>query len=243
MIGTTLGACCVLFMKKQISEKVQRILSGFAAGVMVAASVWSLLIPSIEYSSHMGNLAFVPAAAGLMAGIVFLKILDYIIPMVQSGKNGEGLPKSTILVMSVTIHNIPEGMAVGVAYAGCLSGKSEFTLAAAFVLSIGIAIQNFPEGSIISMPLKARGLKTSKALAAGILSGAVEPVGAFLTIVAASFIVPVLPYMLSFAAGAMLCVVIEELIPEMTEGRKSNAGTLAFTMGFCIMMTLDVALG
>lgn len=245
IIGTSLGAGCVLFMKKQISSKTQRVLSGFAAGVMVAASVWSLLLPSIDYASHMGNWAFVPASVGFLLGIVFLQALDRIIPMVQCRDGGEisRLPKTTVLVMSVTLHNIPEGMAVGVAYAGYLSGKSEFTLAAALVLSIGIAIQNFPEGSIISMPLKAQGMNKGKAFGIGVLSGIVEPIGAFLTILAASIVVPVLPYFLSFAAGAMFYVVVEELIPEMTQGSRSNIGTMAFTIGFCIMMMLDVALG
>ncbi len=244
-IGTSLGSGCVLFMKKQLSSKVQRLLSGFAAGVMVAASVWSLLLPSIEYASDMGKWAFIPAAVGFLFGIVFLQVLDRIIPMVQkqSVPSDGRLYKTTMLIFSVTLHNIPEGMAVGVAYAGYLSGRSEFTLAAALVLSVGIAIQNFPEGSIISMPLKAQGASKAKSFLIGVLSGVVEPIGAFITIIAASIIVPVLPYLLSFAAGAMFYVVVEELIPEMAQGKSSNTGTLAFTVGFCIMMMLDVALG
>ncbi len=244
-IGTAIGAGCVLFLKRQLSDKTQRILSGFAAGVMVAASVWSLLLPAIDYASDMGKLAFIPAAAGFLIGILFLQILDRIIPVLQKRtEKSEGrMDKTIMLVLSVTLHNIPEGMAVGVAYAGYLSGKSEFTLAAALVLSLGIAIQNFPEGSIISMPLKAQGMSKGKALSIGILSGVVEPAGALLTIIAASIVVPVLPYMLSFAAGAMFYVVVEELIPEMIQDKRSNTGTLAFTAGFCVMMMLDVALG
>lgn len=244
-IGTALGAGCVLFMKRQLSDKIQRILSGFAAGVMVAASVWSLLLPSIDYASDMGKWAFVPAAVGFVLGIIFLQVLDRLIPKMQkqAAESENKISRNTMLVLSVTLHNIPEGMAVGVAYAGYLSGKSEFTLAAAIVLSVGIAIQNFPEGSIISMPLKAQGKSKMKSFAIGVLSGIVEPIGAFITIMAASIVVPVLPYLLSFAAGAMFYVVVEELIPDMIQERRSDIGTLAFTIGFCIMMTLDVALG
>ncbi len=211
----------------------------------MAASVWSLLLPSIEYASDMGKWAFVPAAAGFLLGIIFLQVLDRIIPMVQkqSVPSDGRIYKTTMLVLTVTLHNIPEGMAVGVAYAGYLSGKSEFTLAAAIVLSVGIAIQNFPEGSIISMPLKAQGKTKYNSFLTGVVSGVVEPIGALLTIAAASVIVPILPYLLSFAAGAMFYVVVEELIPDMTQGKNSNFATLAFTIGFCIMMTLDVALG
>lgn len=232
-------------MKNQMSDRVQRILSGFAAGVMVAASVWSLLLPSIEYSAHMGKWAFVPAAVGFLLGIALLQMLDRIVRRVQkqSEETDSSMCKTVMLVLSVTLHNIPEGMAVGVAYAGYLSGKSEFTLAAALVLSLGIAIQNVPEGSIISMPLKAGGMSRVKALGIGVLSGVVEPVSALLTILAAGIIVPVLPYLLSIAAGAMFFVVVEELIPDMSQGCRSNAATQAFTVGFCIMMILDVALG
>ncbi len=223
----------------------QRILAGFAAGVMVAASVWSLLLPSIDYASHMGKLAFIPATVGFLMGIAFLQTLDRIIPMVQkkAAETDREVYRTIMLVLSVTLHNIPEGMAVGVAYAGYLSGKSEFTFAAAVVLSIGIAIQNFPEGSIISMPLRAHGMSKGKAFSVGVLSGVVEPVGALVTILAASIVVPVLPYLLSLAAGAMFYVVVEELIPSIAQGSRSKAGTIAFTAGFCVMMMLDVALG
>lgn len=244
LLGTSIGAGFVLFTKGQMSDRVQRILSGFAAGVMVAASIWSLLLPSIEYSAHMGRWAFVPAAVGFLCGIVLLQILARLVRRVQirSETADSSLCKTTMLVLSVTLHNIPEGMAVGVAYAGYLTGQSEFSLAAALILSLGIAIQNVPEGSIISLPLKARGMSRPKALGIGVLSGIVEPVGALLTILAAGIIVPVLPYLLSLAAGAMFFVVVEELIPDMTRGTPSCAATQAFTVGFCIMMILDVAL-
>ena len=247
-LGTSLGAACVFFMRKTLSERVQRALTGFAAGVMVAASVWSLLIPAIEESSTMGKWSFVPAAAGFWIGILFLLALDHIIPHLHA-KSGqtEGprsrLQRTTMMVLAVTLHNIPEGMAVGVVYAGYLSGSAQITAAGALALSLGIAIQNFPEGAIISMPLRAEGMKKGSAFAGGVLSGIVEPIGAVLTIMAARLIVPALPYLLSFAAGAMLYVVVEELIPEMSQGQHSNLGTLAFAVGFSIMMALDVALG
>lgn len=245
LLGTAIGAGFVLFMRKRMSDRVQRVLSGFAAGVMVAASVWSLLLPSIEYSAHMGKWAFIPAATGFLFGIALLQMLDRIIRRVQkqSEITDSSMCRTIMLVLSVTLHNIPEGMAVGVAYAGYLSGKSEFTLAAALVLSLGIAIQNVPEGSIISMPLKAGGMSRVKALGIGVLSGIVEPASALLTILAAGVIVPVLPYLLSLAAGAMFFVVVEELIPDMSQGSPSNVTTPAFTVGFCIMMILDIALG
>jgi ZIP family zinc transporter len=247
-LGTSLGAACVFFMRKTLSERVQRALTGFAAGVMVAASVWSLLIPAIEESSTMGKWSFVPAAAGFWIGILFLLALDHIIPHLHA-KSGqtEGprsrLQRTTMMVLAVTLHNIPEGMAVGVVYAGYLSGSAQITAAGALALSLGIAIQNFPEGAIISMPLRAEGMKKGSAFAGGVLSGIVEPIGAVLTIMAARLIVPALPYLLSFAAGAMLYVVVEELIPEMSQGEHSNLGTVFFAVGFSVMMVLDVALG
>ena len=247
-LGTSLGAACVFFMRKTLSERVQRALTGFAAGVMVAASVWSLLIPAIEESSTMGKWSFVPAAAGFWIGILFLLALDHIIPHLHA-KSGqtEGprsrLQRTTMMVLAVTLHNIPEGMAVGVVYAGYLSGSAQITAAGALALSLGIAIQNFPEGAIISMPLRAEGMKKGSAFAGGVLSGIVEPIGALLTIMAARLIVPALPYLLSFAAGAMLYVVVEELIPEMSQGEHSNLGTVFFAVGFSVMMVLDVALG
>lgn len=247
-IGTTLGAACVFFMKKSLNKQIQRALTGFAAGVMTAASVWSLLIPSIEQSKKMGNWSFIPAAVGFLAGIFFLLLLDHIIPHLHmNSSQSEGpennLKKTTMLVLAVTLHNIPEGMAVGVVYAGLLSGNASITVTGALALTIGMAIQNFPEGAIISMPLRSEGLKKHKAFSYGVLSGIVEPIGAALTILAASFFVPALPYLLSFAAGAMIYVVVEELIPEMSEQPHSNIGTILFAVGFTVMMILDVALG
>ncbi len=247
-LGTALGAACVFFMKNALSDKVQRALTGFAAGVMVAASVWSLLIPAIEQSSAMGKLSFLPAAVGFWIGVLFLLALDHIIPHLHRNSSQSEGPKSqlqrtTMMVLAVTLHNIPEGMAVGVVYAGYLSGSAQITAAGALALSLGIAIQNFPEGAIISMPLRAEGMKKSRAFCGGVLSGIVEPIGAVLTILAAQFVVPALPYLLSFAAGAMLYVVVEELIPEMSQGSHSNLGTVFFAFGFSIMMVLDVALG
>ena len=247
-LGTALGAACVFFMKKALSDRVQRALTGFAAGVMVAASVWSLLIPAMEQSAGMGKWAFVPAAVGFWIGILFLLLLDHIIPHLhQNSTQAEGpksqLERTTMMVMAVTLHNIPEGMAVGVVYAGYRSGSAQITAAGALALSLGIAIQNFPEGAIISMPLRAEGMSKGRAFLGGVLSGIVEPIGAVLTILAAGLIVPALPYLLSFAAGAMLYVVVEELIPEMSEGVHSDIGTVFFAVGFSVMMVLDVALG
>lgn len=247
-LGTTLGAACVFFMKRALGNALQRILTGFAAGVMVAASVWSLLIPAIEQSSGMGRLSFVPAFAGFWIGILFLLGLDHLIPHLHAGSSqAEGpqtrLRKTTMMVLAVTLHNIPEGMAVGVVYAGLVSGSAQITAAGALALSLGIAIQNFPEGAIISMPLRAEGMSKSRAFLGGVLSGVVEPVGAVATVLAAQRIIPALPYLLSFAAGAMLYVVVEELIPEMSQGKHSNIGTISFAAGFSIMMMLDVALG
>ena len=247
-LGTTLGAACVFFMKKSLSDLVRRSLAGFAAGVMVAASIWSLLIPAIEQSEDMGKLSFLPAFIGFWVGVLFLLLLDHLIPHLHVGSNQAEGPKSklgrtTMMVLAVTLHNIPEGMAVGVVYAGFLSGNTQITAASALALSLGIAIQNFPEGAIISMPLRAEGERKGRAFLGGMLSGVVEPIGAVLTIVAAQFIIPALPYLLSFAAGAMLYVVVEELIPEMSQGRHSNLGTVFFAVGFSVMMVLDVALG
>ena len=247
-LGTSLGAACVFFMKRSLSDKVQRSLTGFAAGVMVAASVWSLLIPAIEQSSGMGSMAFLPAFIGFWIGVLFLLTLDRVIPHLHAkSRSAEGpksrLQRTTMMVLAVTLHNIPEGMAVGVMYAGFLSGSSQITAASALALSLGIAIQNFPEGAIISLPLRAEGMKKSRSFCGGVLSGVVEPIGAVLTLLAARLIIPALPYLLSLAAGAMLYVVVEELIPEMSQGEHSNIGTIFFSIGFSIMMMLDVALG
>lgn len=247
-IGTTLGAACVLFLKKEIKAVVQKGLLGFASGVMVAAAVWSLLIPSIEMSEGMGQFSFVPAAVGLVLGIGFLLLMDRIIPHLHlNSDEPEGvkstLKKSTMLVLAVTLHNIPEGMAVGVVFAGLLNNSTEITFAGAFALAIGIAIQNFPEGAIISLPLKSEGNSRKKSFLYGMTSGVVEPIAAVITILLANIVLPILPYLLAFAAGAMLYVVVEELIPEASEGEHSNIGTIGFGAGFLIMMILDVALG
>ena len=247
-LGTTLGACCVFFMRQSLGERVQRMLIGFAAGVRVAASMWSLLIPAIEQSEGLGKFAFVPAAVGFWAGILFLLSLDHVIPHLhQNSDEAEGpkgeLHRTTMMVLAVTLHNIPEGMAVGVVYAGYLAGSTQISAAGAMALSLGIAIQNFPEGAIISMPLRAEGMGKGRAFLRGMLSGIVEPIGAVLTILAARLIIPALPYLLSFAAGAMLYVVVEELIPEMSQGKHSDIGTIFFAVGFSVMMALDVALG
>ncbi len=247
-LGPSLGAACVFFMRGEMHRGVQRGLTGFASGVMVAASIWSLLIPAIEESSDWGKLAFLPAVIGFGGGILFLLFLDHIIPHLHMGaEEAEGprshLARTTMLVLAVTLHNIPEGMAVGVVLAGFLSGHGDITYASAMALSIGIAIQNFPEGAIISMPLQGAGMGKMKSFVGGMLSGAVEPVGGMLTILLTSLVVPLMPYLLSFAAGAMMYVVVEELIPEMSEGEHSDIGVLTFALGFMVMMTLDVALG
>lgn len=246
--GTTLGAACVFFMKNTLGVSIHRALAGFAAGVMVAASIWSLLIPSIEQSEHLGIFSFLPAFVGFWTGVLFLLALDNLIPHLHVGSNeAEGikskLNRTTMMVLAVTLHNIPEGMAVGVMYAGFLAGNTQITAASALALSIGIAIQNFPEGAIISMPLKDEGVSKGKAFLGGVLSGVVEPIGAVLTILISQRIIPLLPYLLSFAAGAMLYVVVEELIPEMSQGKHSNIGAVFFAVGFSLMMVLDVALG
>ena len=250
-IGTTAGAGCVFFLKNDLEAGVQRGLAGFAAGVMVAASIWSLIIPAMEQSDGMGRLAFIPAFVGFWLGILFLLLLDHIIPhlhrSIDKADQIEGpksrLTRTAMLVLAVTLHNIPEGMAVGVVYAGLVSGSANITAGAALALALGIAIQNFPEGAIISMPLYAEGKSKSKSFRLGMLSGAVEPVFGGITVLLAGLIVPAMPYLLSFAAGAMFYVVVEELIPEMSEGKHSNIGVIAFALGFSLMMALDVALG
>ena len=262
-LGTSLGAGCVFFLKNSLRDGIQRALTGFAAGVMVAASIWSLLIPAMEQAADLGRLAFFPAAVGFWLGVLFLLLLDHLIPHLhQNSLQAEGpksqLQRTTMMVLAVTLHNIPEGMAVGVVYAGYLipegmavgvvyagylAGTAQITAAGALALSLGIAIKNFPEGAIISMPLRAEGMKKGRAFWGGVLSGIVEPIGAVLTILAAGIVVPALPYLLSFAAGAMLYVVVEELIPEMSQGQHSNVGTVFFAVGFSVMMVLDVALG
>ncbi|QOV20515.1 ZIP family metal transporter [Blautia liquoris] len=249
--GTTLGAAMVFLMKKNLSEKTEKVLLGFASGVMIAASVWSLLIPSIDMAAEKYRFTWVPAAVGFMVGIFFLLLLDNIIPHLHLNTDkpegviskSEKLKKTTMLVLAVTLHNIPEGMAVGVVFAGVLTSNTLITTAGAFSLSIGIAIQNFPEGAIISMPLRSEGMSKSKSFLYGTLSGIVEPIAAVLTILLTSVIESALPYLLSFAAGAMIYVVIEELIPEAQTGEHSNIGTIGAAFGFVIMMILDVALG
>ena len=248
-IGTTAGAACVFLLKDELKPRIQKFLLGFASGVMVAASVWSLLIPAMNMAEPMGKLAFIPAAAGVLLGMAFLLILDKTIPHLHLGSDTpEGpekkLDRATMMLFAVTLHNIPEGMAVGVVFAGVVSGSSEMTVAGAIALAIGIAIQNFPEGAVISLPLKSETeMKSGKAFTYGMLSGIVEPVAAFITVLLADMITPILPYVLAFAAGSMLYVVVEELIPEANEGDHSNIGTIAFALGFVLMMVLDVALG
>ena len=249
LAGTTLGAACVFIMKKELNQLVNKALLGFASGVMIAASVWSLIIPAIDMSYNMNKFAFFPAAIGVLIGIVFMLILDKVIPHLHldndkpEGVKSEKLRKTTMLVLAVVLHNIPEGMAVGIVFAGAMSTESAITIAGAFALSIGIAIQNFPEGAIISMPLKSEGISKGKSFFYGFLSGVVEPIGAILTIVFSKALTPIMPYLLSFAAGAMIYVVVEELIPESSTGEHSNIGTIGFAIGFVLMMILDVALG
>ena len=247
-LGTVLGSAMVFLMKDKINSKVQKLLLGFASGVMIAASIWSLITPSIEMAEEQGIVSWIPAAIGFLFGIIFLLVLDSIIPHLHlNSKKPEGikakLKNTTMMVLAVTLHNIPEGMAVGVVFAGVLAQNTTITLAGAFALSIGIAIQNFPEGAIISMPLKNEGISKPKAFLYGTLSGVVEPIGAIITILLTSIVTPILPYLLSFAAGAMIYVVVEELIPESQAGEHSNIGTIGVAIGFVIMMILDVALG
>ena len=247
-LGTSAGAACVFFMRQELRLRTEILLTGFAAGVMTAASVWSLLIPAMEQSSGLGRLSFLPAVAGFWGGILFMLLLDSLIPHQHlNSDQPEGvrsrLAKTTMMVLAVTLHNIPEGMAVGAVYAGYLLGSGSMTAAAALTLSLGIAIQNFPEGAIISMPLRSAGEPKGKAFLNGVLSGIVEPAAAVLTIVFADLLVPVVPGLLGFAAGAMIYVVVEEMVPEMSAGEHSNLGVLFFSVGFTLMMTLDVALG
>ena len=247
-LGTTLGSAMVFLMKNKMNTKVQKLLLGFASGVMIAASIWSLITPSIEMAEEQGIVSWIPAAIGFLFGIIFLLVLDSIIPHLHlNSKKPEGikakLKNTTMMVLAVTLHNIPEGMAVGVVFAGVLAQNTTITLAGAFALSIGIAIQNFPEGAIISMPLKNEGMSKPKAFLYGTLSGIVEPIGAIITILLTGIVTPILPYLLSFAAGAMIYVVVEELIPESQAGEHSNIGTIGVAIGFVIMMILDIALG
>lgn len=247
-VGTTLGAGMVFLLRKEIKPTIQKALLGFASGVMIAAGVWSLLIPAIEMAEEQGKIAWIPAAVGFLLGMGFLLLLDTITPhMHLNDDKPEGpvtqLKKSTMLVLAVTLHNIPEGMAVGVVFAGLLVGDTSISMAGAMTLAIGIAIQNFPEGAIISMPLRSEGVSKGRAFWYGALSGIVEPIAAFITILLASVVVPILPYLLAFTAGAMVYVVVEELIPESQEGEHSNIGTIGVAMGFVLMMVLDVALG
>lgn len=248
LLGTTLGAACVFLLRKQLPRLVERALSGFAGGVMIAASIWSLIIPSIEASESLGQLAFMPAFIGFWSGTLFILVLDRAIPHLHlRATQAEGphtkLTRTTLLVLAVTLHNIPEGMAVGVVFAGWMTGSTTITLAAAMALAIGIALQNLPEGAIISLPLYAEGATRKRALLLGFGSGAVEPIAALITIAASSVVVTALPYLLGFAAGAMVYVVVEELIPQMSQGNHSNIGAILFAAGFTIMMALDVALG
>ena len=246
-IGTTLGAACVLFLQNELKPVIQKSLLGFAAGVMVAAAIWSLLIPAMEMSEGMGKLAFLPAAVGFLLGIAFLLLLDRMIPHLHlESDEAEGpkssLKKSTMLILAVTIHNIPEGISSGAIFAGLLTHNSNVTLAGAFALSIGIAIQNLPEGFIVSFPIRSeRG--RGRAFVSGMMSGIVEPIAGGITVLLSRYLTPALPYLLAFAAGAMIYVVVEELIPESAEGEHSNIGTIGFAVGFVIMMILDVALG
>ena len=247
-LGTTLGSAMVFFMKNKMNDKVEKLLLGFASGVMIAASIWSLIIPSIDMAKEQNVISYLPATVGFLLGILFLLVLDSIIPHLHLNSNKpEGvktkLQKTTMMVLAVTLHNIPEGMAVGVVFAGAIAGNSGITMAGAIALAVGIAIQNFPEGAIISMPLKSEGTSKAKAFLYGTLSGIVEPIGAIITIALTSLVVPILPYLLSFAAGAMIYVVVEELIPSAQTGEHSNISTIGLAIGFVIMMILDVALG
>lgn len=247
-IGTTLGAALVFLMRDKVNEKIMKVLLGFAAGVMVAASIWSLLLPAIEQETNSNHLAWLAPSIGFMLGIIFLLLLDTFVPHLHAESNTEEGVKSnfsriTKLLLAVTLHNIPEGMAVGVVFAGYLSGNSSITFLSALALTIGIAIQNFPEGAIISMPLKTEGMTKTKSFICGMLSGIVEPIGAIITILLTSLVTPLMPYFLSFAAGAMIYVVVEELIPESQTGKHSNLATIGVSIGFILMMILDIQLG
>lgn len=247
-LGTTLGAGMVFFMRGKINPKMEKLLLGFASGVMIAASVWSLLIPSIEMAESESTIPWLPAVVGFLSGILFLLVLDSVIPHLHPHNEKpegirSGLSRRVMLVFAVTLHNLPEGMAVGVTIAGALLGHTGITMAGALALAIGIAIQNFPEGAIISMPLRGEGVSKSRSFLYGVLSGVVEPIGAIITLLLAEQLAPALPYLLSFAAGAMIYVVVEELIPESQAGEHSNLGTMGCAAGFALMMVLDVALG
>jgi len=246
--GTTFGAAMVFLLKDKMSSWLQKALLGFASGVMMAASVWSLIMPAVEMADKQGVIPWIPAAVGFLMGVFFLLLLDSIIPHLHLDTNEpegikSGLKKTTMFVFAVTLHNIPEGMAVGVVFSGLITGDTSISLAGAYALAIGIAIQNFPEGAIISMPLKSEGMSRKKAFTVGMLTGIVEPIAAVITIFLTSFISGILPYFLSFAAGAMIYVVVEELIPESQSGKHSNIGTIGVALGFTIMMILDIALG
>ncbi|WP_044914774.1 ZIP family metal transporter [Butyrivibrio sp. WCE2006] len=246
-LGTTLGAASVFLFKNSIGEKMQRALTGFASGVMVAASFFSLILPALDQTESMGKLGFIPVAIGFGIGMIFLLVLDMVTPHMHLDKQEEGprsgLKRTTKLVLAVTLHNLPEGMAVGIVCAGWIYGNSTITYTGALALALGIAIQNFPEGAIVSVPLLGEGVPKGKTFLYGMLSGIVEPIGSILVIAASGLLIPTMPYLLSFAAGAMIYVVVEELIPEMSEGQHSNIGTVAFALGFILMMALDVGLG
>ncbi len=245
--GTSLGAACVFFLRGEMSEQIKKAMTGFASGIMAAASFFSLILPALEQCGHMGRLAFLPAALGFLVGMLFLLALDVLVPHMHLDKSEEGmksgLKRTTKLVLAVTLHNLPEGMAVGIVYAGWIYGNDNISLTGALALSLGIAMQNFPEGAIVSMPLSGEGMPKGRTFLYGVLSGVVEPIGAVLTILAAGFFLPILPYLLAFAAGAMFYVIVEELIPEMAEGKHSNVATVCFAVGFVLMMALDVGLG
>lgn len=238
--GTSLGSFFVFFLKKDLNQKIQKMIVGFAAGVMIAASIWSLIIPSVEMAENQKQIAWMPASLGFICGIVFLLLINNLAMSIEKKKNGK---KLNMLLLSVTLHNIPEGMAVGVCFAGFLAGNAGIELMEAMLLAIGIAVQNIPEGAIISMPLKIEGMSKRKSFIVGVLSGIVEPIAAAMTILLINIVVPILPYLLSFAAGAMIYVVFEELVPEMHTGKKSQLGIIGVMLGFVIMMILDIALG
>lgn len=247
LLGTTLGAASVFFLKNDISDKLGRALSGFAGGVMMSASFFSLIMPALEQSKEYGKLSFLPLGIGFACGMLFLLFLDLLIPHVHLDRSEEGpkngLKRTTKLFLAVTLHNLPEGMVVGIVFAGWLYGKTAITLAGATVLAVGIALQNFPEGAVVSMPMRAEGMPKSRTFLFGTLSGVIEPVGALMTMFAASFFLPVMPFLLTFAAGAMIYVVVEELVPEMASGQHNNSGTVCFALGFLIMMALDIVFG
>lgn len=246
-LGTALGAACVFFLKNDLSERLSRALSGFAGGIMVSASFFSLILPALEQTKDMGNLSVLPIGLGFFSGMLFLLILDMLVPHVHLDKSEEGpksgLKKTTKLFLAVTLHNLPEGMVVGIVFAGWLHGTSEITLAGAMVLAIGIALQNFPEGAVVSMPMRAEGMPKRKTFIYGMLSGVIEPIGAMMTALTAGLFLPIMPYLLAFAAGAMFYVVVEELVPEMAKGKHNNAGTICFAVGFVLMLTLDIVFG